>query len=336
MSPPNAEVGPTAARFRWLALATCAATYALIVLGGVVRVTGAGDACPDWPRCHGELLPPLERDVLIEFSHRLVASLVGLLVVATALVAWRGQRRPPVARWGSLLAVGLVVAQIILGGVTVLNDLSSNLVTAHLALASALLATLVVVTLAALASPDTSSRRSAQTVGLRNLVAFSALAVFALMLTGSYMTGSGASVAFTDWPLFDGQLWPEGGRPAMIHATHRLAAALVGVLLAYVTVRAWRTEHAGPVALGTALALGLYVAQVFVGAANLWTELQPAARTAHLALAVAVWAVLVGITALSQRALQGAPDAVREGTAAAPSLASAPAGRFEAGPAGGS
>src|SRR3990172_1010442 len=134
------------APFRWLAVATCAATYALVVLGGVVRVTGSGDACPDWPRCHGELIPPLETDVLIEFSHRLLASVVGLLVLSLAVAAWRTQRAP-VLRWGSLLAVGLVGVQIVLGGITVLSDLSANMVMAHLAVAATFFATLLAVTL---------------------------------------------------------------------------------------------------------------------------------------------------------------------------------------------
>lgn len=284
--------------FRWLALTATLTTYALIVLGGVVRVTESGDACPDWPRCHGELLPPLETQVLIEFSHRLVASLVGLLIAVLALAAWRWLRDVPVVRWGAALAVVLVLGQIVLGGVTVLSELHSNVVTAHLALASALLATLVVVTLASF--DWLRDGQATEAVSLRKLIALCALAMFALLLTGSYVSGSGAGLAFDDWPLFNGRLLPGGGRLAMIHATHRFAAAAVGLLLAYVTVRAWHAEAVSRAARYMLLgAVTGYVAQVFVGAANIWTLLQPAAAGAHLALATGIWALLVGAVGLA-------------------------------------
>jgi heme A synthase len=301
--------------FRWLALVTTITTYALIVLGGVVRVTDSGDACPDWPRCHGELLPPLETQVLIEFSHRLVASLIGVLIAATAIAAWRG-RHTPLVRWGAVAAVVLVIGQIVLGGVTVLSDLHSNIVTAHLALASTLLATLVIVTIASFdpAAPVPDAAQRATAASFRNLLAFAALATFALMLTGSYVSGSGAGMAFDDWPLFNGSLMPDGGRLAMIHATHRFAALAVGLIVLYVAARAWRTQRWHPPVLYAVLgALGIYVAQVFVGAANVWTMLQPSAAGAHLALATGLWAVLVGATFLAHRAVTwaGTPDRER-------------------------
>ncbi|MEX1255237.1 MAG: COX15/CtaA family protein [Dehalococcoidia bacterium] len=290
---------PTA--FQWLAFATCAVVYGLIVLGGVVRVTGSGDACPDWPRCHGELLPPLERDVLIEFSHRLVASVVGFMVLAVAISGWRlspATTNRSVIRWGGVAAVGLVIVQIGLGGATVLNDLDADLVTAHLAAASALLATLLVIALLSLPRPDSERAVSRS---FRNLTVVAALAVLALMLSGSYVTGSGASLAFRDWPLFDGQLLPEGGHRAMAHATHRLTAAVVGLLLTYLTWRAWRDASLS-IARIAMLALALYVAQVFVGAANIWTMIQPSAQASHLAVGVAVWATLVTLATLAWRA----------------------------------
>jgi len=306
------------AAFRWLVLATIVATYGLIVVGGIVRATGSGDACPDWPRCHGELIPPLERDVLIEFSHRLLASLVGVLVLATAFGAWRWQRHNPIVRWGSLATVGLVGAQVVLGGVTVLSDLPSSMVMAHLALASMILAVLIGVAFAALPALDVERRpEAARAASFRNIALVSALATLALMLSGSYVSGSGAGLAFRDWPLFDGSLMPEGGRLAMIHATHRFLAGAVGLLLAFVAVRAWQWGYRPAVAMSS-VAFVLYVAQAMVGAANIWTLLQPAASGAHLALAVLLWAALVSMTLHMQRALPAGARRGRPVTAPAP------------------
>jgi heme A synthase len=290
---------PGSGSLRWLALATALATYALIIVGAVVRATGSGDACPDWPRCHGQLIPPLQTDVLIEFSHRLLASVVGFLVLATAIGAWRIRRAAPVVFWGSVLAVVLVGGQIVLGGATVLSDLSPGVVTAHLAMAATLLATLLLITLLLLApmGPATGSRSAAS---LRTFAVVVALATFALMLTGSYVSGTGAGLAFRDWPLFDGQLMPEGGRLAMIHATHRFAALAIGLLLGALAFIARRSGEKG-VVHGAGFALTLYVAQALVGAANIWTLLQPAAIAAHVALGSLLWATLVAVAYFAQR-----------------------------------
>ncbi len=326
------------AGFRWLSLVALATTYALVVLGGVVRATGSGDACPDWPRCHGQLIPPFETAVLIEFSHRLLASVVGFLVLAVAIVAWRNRRDYPVIAWAALTAVAMVIGQIVLGGLTVLNDLSPNLVLAHLAMASILLATLLVITFLAFAPrpqalvprPETPAAQPARSpdrsIAFRNQAVLAAIAIFALMLTGSYVSGSGASLAYRDWPLFDGQLLPDGGRLAVIHATHRFAALLVGLFVAHVAAKAWRTQRDDkPVLYGAAFALTLYVAQAMAGAANIWTLLQPAAIATHLALAVALWATLVAVALFAHRAAQSAGETQPAARAAGPQTRAEPA-----------
>src|SRR2546428_6530184 len=79
--------------FRALSVATALVTYALVVLGGVVRVSGSGLGCPDWPLCHGRLLPPLDLHSIIEYSHRTTASLASTLIVLTAVGAWVAWRK---------------------------------------------------------------------------------------------------------------------------------------------------------------------------------------------------------------------------------------------------
>ena len=140
---------------RGLAWASVISAFALIILGGVVRVTGSGLGCGgDWPLCDGRLLPAMTAADIIEYSHRLVASaIVGPLIIATAAVAWLRFRRE---RWLSVsaaVAVVLLLMQGGLGGVTVLTELPGHIVAAHLALAQALLGCLLLILVAAYRRP---------------------------------------------------------------------------------------------------------------------------------------------------------------------------------------
>ena len=116
------ETGP---HFRYLTLATLVGVFALIVLGGVVRITESGLGCPDWPLCHGRIIPPFDAATLIEYSHRLVASVVGLLVLATLIVAWRRYRSRAWIFRPALFGLVMVIGQSALGGAAVLTELES-------------------------------------------------------------------------------------------------------------------------------------------------------------------------------------------------------------------
>ena len=106
---------------RRFALASVVATFALIVLGGIVRVTGSGMGCGgEWPLCDGSLIPPLTKEDIIEYSHRLVASgIVGPLVAGTFLIALLRYRNVRTVLIPSGISVVLLLAQAGLGGVTV-------------------------------------------------------------------------------------------------------------------------------------------------------------------------------------------------------------------------
>src|SRR3990170_3263056 len=108
--------------FRWLALAAAVMVYFLIVVGGVVRVTGSGLGCPDWPLCYGRLFPPLRIDAILEYSHRFTASLTSPLVLATAAVAWMKHRTSRRIVGPSMAALGLLAVQVVLGGITVVLE----------------------------------------------------------------------------------------------------------------------------------------------------------------------------------------------------------------------
>ena len=130
--------------FRVVVVLAIVAAFGQVSLGGVVRVTDSGLGCPDWPLCHGQLIPSFDSATLIEYSHRLSASLLTALVVATAAISWKLYRGRPWVTLPSALSLGLVIAAAALGAATVLTDLSWWFVLLHLGKAEMLIAALIV------------------------------------------------------------------------------------------------------------------------------------------------------------------------------------------------
>ena len=123
---------------RVLAYGSAVSTYVLILIGGYVTFSGSGLACPDWPLCHGQIVPPLYGPVLIEYSHRLFTLVVSTFISATTLLAWIRYRRAKGILAFATASFILLVAQILLGMVTVRTELNPIFSTAHLGLAAGL------------------------------------------------------------------------------------------------------------------------------------------------------------------------------------------------------
>jgi len=268
--------------FRRLAVVTAIFAYLQIALGGVVRVSGSGLGCPDWPLCHGQPYPPANLHSIIEYSHRAVGSVTELLILVTFLAAWAiwRTRRPAVA-W---LATGAFVAglsEALLGADVVANELASWLVLAHLALAMVILGFLVATAVASM--PAT---HGAGEPALRRLMAVAAGATYLLLLTGSTVVASGADAACRSWPLCGSGFTPDFTGFNAFTMLHRGSVLVVGALLVFVLVRATRTPGLRATSIAT---LVIFALQVAVGAGAAVTD-AAFFNGFPVALATLVWA----------------------------------------------
>ena len=248
--------------FLTLAWIAAGCTYLLIVLGAVVRITGSGLGCGEhWPLCNGHLFPPLnDLPTAIEWSHRLVAALVSILVLGLAVLNWR--RAAP--------AVGLLVVQVLLGAVTVWTGLTPVMVILHLATAMLLLGSLI----AAARAPWIPTPSSWIPIGL----------TFTTVLFGALTANLGAMASCGGFPLCNGQIIPSAGPLAWVHWTHRLLAYSLAGYLTWWVVRTGRQLW---------WLLAIVALQITIAATMVLSGFPTGLEIAHAAVGAGVWAAVV-------------------------------------------
>ncbi len=286
-------------RFQKLAALTLATALGLVTIGVIVRATDSGLGCPDWPLCHGQLIPALDdTKAWIEWVHRTVAVIIGFEILGLAALALIDHRDRRSILWPSFAAVGLVGFQGWLGRETVRLGNSGESVTAHLASAMVLVALLVFLTVRAGYPSWIGGRGASQRFTL--LAAFTTAITFALLLFGSHVTATSSALVFPDWPLMNGTLLPALTDVTAAHVLHRWVAAIVGLIVGALAVVAWRTQRDHPTLVRLAVgAAVLFVIQVVIGGAQVVTRLAEWTQTLHLALGAVIWAMLAGLTVTS-------------------------------------
>jgi cytochrome c oxidase assembly protein subunit 15 len=281
---------PGAAVHRFAVL-TAAATLGLIFAGGLVTSTESGLSVPDWPTTYGwnMFTFPISKwvgGIRFEHTHRLIASAVGFLTILLAIALARREPRRWVRRLG-YAALAVVVAQGLLGGITVLFLLPTGVSVAHACLAQTFFC--LVVTIAVVTSPRWKDRVVAgpRLLFAANPVARAAAAagaaVFLQLLVGAVMRHTKAGLAIPDFPLAFGRLVPPiRSFPVAIHFAHRLGALVVATLVGVCVVRAIRSGRPGLKRFSLALGV-LVLVQIGLGGLTVLTQKSVAITTAHVA-----------------------------------------------------
>jgi len=274
--------------FQRLALWTTATTYLLILVGGLVRASGAGLGCPDWPRCFGSWIPPLSVADLppqfaasqfnptlmwTEYLNRLLGVTVGFLILATAISAWRHHRRESRILWPTIAAFLLVGYEGWLGGRVVAHELAPWIVTAHLIVAIVIVQLLLYVTFTAFETQKTSSG------GRRDVW------VLALILLTLVQAGFGTQVRGTIDDAVDRGVARDLalGTVGRLDFIHRDLAFVVVVGATLLTLRLLSRRSSS--VSWALVVLGLAVLQIALGAFMAYGSLIPAAQVGHLTIA---------------------------------------------------
>ena len=258
--------------------------YLQIALGGVVRVTGSGLGCPDWPLCHGRPYPPADLSSIIEYSHRTVGAITGVLIIATVIAAWAvfRSRRPAVA-WLASASLAAVAVEGGLGAVVVVSELKPWLVAVHLGLAMIILGCLVAT--AVLSMPESTGVASQS---FRNLSTSAVVGTYVLLLSGSSVVATQSDQVCRSWPVCS------LSAPDAVALLHRGVALVVGVLIIAFVVAAYRRG----LRISAAATAVVLLVQAAVGAAAALTD-AALANGLHVAIATLVWSGVVATALLA-------------------------------------
>jgi cytochrome c oxidase assembly protein subunit 15 len=296
------------------ALLTAASTAVLIFAGGLVTSTGSGLSVPDWPNSYGWFMFtfPIENwvgGIFYEHSHRLIASTVGFLILVLAFWLWRAEPRRWVRRLG-FIALGAVITQGMLGGITVLWYLPDPISIAHASLAQIVFC--LTTTIALVTSPGWRERYAQRGPApddrtLQRVARVTLAAIYLQIVVGATMRHTDAGLAIPDFPWMFGHVIPDHWDPKIaVHFLHRVGALCVTLMLLATTGHVFarhrrRLELLRP----SILLLGLVSLQITLGALTVLSRKEYVINSLHVVTGACVLITTLVLTLRAHRARFG-------------------------------
>jgi protoheme IX farnesyltransferase len=288
---------------RAITLLTIVLTFLLINLGGYVHNTGSSLACPDWPLCYGQVMPKMEGGVLIEHSHRMLASLVGFLTIIISFLLYKKEKGNPLRKWG-FIALIMVIVQGILGGLTVIFKLPSLVSTFHLGLSMIYFATLVYIYHKLTVKKQVLSEEEKVTwnLNLKTLSFFTLTIVYFQMVLGALMRhlglGGACGVGYENSVIcFDMIEFVQGWLPvssqAQLHATHRYLGVIAGIatfITSFFIFKNHKNVKNRNIYFNTIFITIMVVVQILLGVMTVGSNIGQVITTLHLGGAALLFA----------------------------------------------
>ena len=267
-----------------------ASTLFLIFAGAMVTSTGSGLAVPDWPLSYGMVMPPMVGGIFYEHGHRMIAATVGFLVVIQALWLQRREPKKLVRRLG-WLSLGAVVAQGLLGGLTVIFLLPKAISISHAGLAEIFFC--LNVSIAFFTSRWYESLRVMEKGDAPVRMAWGLTAlVYLQILAGALLRHLGAGLAIPDFPLSFGRLVPAFTSKEIVAAfAHRAGGFVVAAAVIAMAIRLLRYEANHPLRGIAHLLLVVVAGQVMLGGYVIWSGKQPHITSLHVMTGAATLAI---------------------------------------------
>lgn len=279
----------------------------VLLQGALVTKTESGQGCGDsWPLCHGEIIPGSINTIetIIEYSHRLVSSMLGIMVIILAVWVWRKLPHVREAKFLAIISILFITFQGLLGAVAVMWGQSSTVLALHFGFSLISFASVLLLTILVFEENQIYKARPPQiTKRFKGFIYFIFTYLYIVVYTGALVRHTGSSLACAGWPLCNGQLIPRLiNTNIAVQFGHRLAAALLFFIILTLAIHVYRYyKDQKALRFTVFITLILVTAQVISGAYVVFTQLSLLSAMLHAFLITCLFGAISYLVMLASR-----------------------------------